>query len=43
MYSAQGDFTNATKEMNVAVAGAPDGQKQPCRRSWRMVGSEGRY
>lgn len=29
MYSAQGDFANATKEMNVAVAGAPDGQKQP--------------
>jgi hypothetical protein len=29
MYSAQGDFTNAVKEMNVAVGGAPDGQKQP--------------
>lgn len=29
MYSAQGDFANAAKEMNVAVAGAPDGQKQP--------------
>ena len=29
MYSAQGDFSNAVKEMNVAVAGAPDGQKQP--------------
>jgi hypothetical protein len=29
MYSAQGDFPNAVKEMNVAVAGAPDGQKQP--------------
>jgi Flp pilus assembly protein TadD len=29
MYSAQGDFTNAAKEMNVAVASAPDGQKQP--------------
>jgi len=29
MYSAQGDFNNAVKEMNVAVAGAPDGQKQP--------------
>ena len=29
MYSAQGDFTNAAKEMNLAVAGAPDGQKQP--------------
>ena len=29
MYSAQGDFTNAVKEMNVALAGAPDGQKQP--------------
>lgn len=29
MYSAQGDFANAVKEMNEAVAGAPDGQKQP--------------
>jgi hypothetical protein len=29
MYSAQGDFANAAKEMNIAVAGAPDGQKQP--------------
>jgi tetratricopeptide (TPR) repeat protein len=29
MYSAQGDFANAVKEMNVAAAGAPDGQKQP--------------
>jgi hypothetical protein len=29
MYSAQGDFTNAAKEMNVAAASAPDGQKQP--------------
>ncbi len=29
MYSAQGDFANALKEMNVALAGAPDGQKQP--------------
>lgn len=29
MYSAQGDFSNAAKEMNAAVAGAPDGQKQP--------------
>jgi tetratricopeptide (TPR) repeat protein len=29
MYSSQGDFANAAKEMNVAVAGAPDGQKQP--------------
>jgi Protein of unknown function (DUF2911) len=29
MYSAQGDFANAAKEMNVALAGAPDGQKQP--------------
>ena len=29
MYSAQGDFANAVKEMNIAVAGAPDGQKQP--------------
>ena len=29
MYSAQGDFASALKEMNVAVAGAPDGQKQP--------------
>jgi hypothetical protein len=29
MYSAQGDFTNATKEMSTALATAPDGQKQP--------------
>jgi tetratricopeptide (TPR) repeat protein len=29
MYSAQGDFANAAKEMNTAVAGAPDGQKVP--------------
>jgi Protein of unknown function (DUF2911) len=29
IYSAQGDFENAAKEMNVAVAGAPHGQKQP--------------
>jgi hypothetical protein len=29
MYSAQGDFANASKEMSVAVASAPDGQKQP--------------
>lgn len=29
MYSAQGDFANATREMNMAVAGAPEGQKQP--------------
>jgi len=29
MYSAQGDFANAAKEMNAAVAGAPEGQKQP--------------
>ena len=29
MCSAQGDFPNAVKEMNVALAGAPDGQKQP--------------
>jgi hypothetical protein len=29
MYSAQGDYANAGKEMNVALAGAPDGQKQP--------------
>jgi hypothetical protein len=28
IYSGQGDFANATKEMNLAVAGAPDGQKQ---------------
>ncbi len=28
MYSAQGDYTNAAKEMNTAMAGAPDGQKQ---------------
>jgi tetratricopeptide (TPR) repeat protein len=29
MYSSQGDFANASKEMNTALAGAPDGQKQP--------------
>jgi hypothetical protein len=29
MYSAQGNFPDAVKEMAVAVAGAPDGQKQP--------------
>jgi hypothetical protein len=29
MYSAQGDFADAAKEMNAAAAGAPDGQKQP--------------
>lgn len=29
MYSAQGDFANAAREMNAAAAGAPDGQKQP--------------
>jgi len=29
MYSAQGDFANAAKEMDTAAAGAPDGQKQP--------------
>jgi len=29
MYSAQGDFANAAKEMNTAAAGAPEGQKQP--------------
>ncbi len=29
MYSAQGDFADASKEMAVAVAGAPEGQKQP--------------
>ena len=29
MYSAQGDFANAAKEMNTAIASAPDGQKQP--------------
>jgi len=29
MYSAQGDFASAVKEMNTAVASAPDGQKQP--------------
>ena len=29
MYSAQGDYANAAREMNMAVAGAPDGQKQP--------------
>src|SRR6266481_7087130 len=29
MYSGQGDFANASKEMNTAISGAPDGQKQP--------------
>ncbi len=29
MYSAQGDFANASKEMNTAITNAPDGQKQP--------------
>jgi tetratricopeptide (TPR) repeat protein len=29
MYSAQGDFTNAGKEMTKAIANAPDPQKQP--------------
>ncbi len=29
MYSAQGDFASAAKEMNAAVAGAPEGQKKP--------------
>ncbi len=29
MYSAHGDFANASREMNIAAAGAPDGQKQP--------------
>jgi len=29
MYSAQGDFGSASKEMTTAIAGAPDGQKQP--------------
>jgi len=29
MYSGKGDFSNASKEMATAVAGAPDPQKQP--------------
>ena len=29
MYSAQGDFEKAAQEMKVAIADAPDGQKQP--------------
>jgi tetratricopeptide (TPR) repeat protein len=29
MYSGQGDFPNAVKEMNTAIAAAPDPQKQP--------------
>jgi hypothetical protein len=29
MYSGQGDFANATKEMNTAITTAPDTQKQP--------------
>ena len=31
MYSAQGDFANAAKEMNTAIAAAPDPQKPPLR------------
>jgi DUF2911 family protein len=37
MYSAQGDFANAAKEMNAAVAGAPDGQKQPLQAFARRL------
>jgi tetratricopeptide (TPR) repeat protein len=37
MYSAQGDFANAAKEMNAAVAGAPDGQKQPLQAFVRRL------
>jgi hypothetical protein len=37
MYSAQGDFANADKEMNIAVAGAPDGQKQPLQAFARRL------
>lgn len=29
MYCGQGDFSNASKEMNIAAARAPEGQKQP--------------
>jgi len=29
MYCAKGDFPKAASEMNTAIAGAPDGQKQP--------------
>jgi Protein of unknown function (DUF2911) len=29
MYSAQGDFANASKEMTTAIASAPDSQKMP--------------
>ncbi len=29
MYSAQGDFTKASQEMNTAIASAPEQQKQP--------------
>jgi uncharacterized protein HemY len=29
MYCGQGDFTKASQEMKVAIAGAPEGQKQP--------------
>jgi tetratricopeptide (TPR) repeat protein len=29
MYSAKGDFPNATKEMSTAITSAPEGQKQP--------------
>jgi hypothetical protein len=37
MYSAQGDFPNAVREMNMAVAGAPDGQKQPLQAFARRL------
>lgn len=29
MYCGQGDFSSASKEMNIAIASAPDGQKTP--------------
>ncbi|HVO81267.1 MAG TPA: DUF2911 domain-containing protein [Terriglobales bacterium] len=29
MYSGQGNFSKASQEMNMAISGAPDGQKQP--------------
>jgi len=41
MYSAQGDFGSASKEMTTAIAGAPDGQKQPLQAfAKRLEGKE---
>ena len=37
MYSAQGDFTSAAKEMSTAIATAPDPQKQPLQAFARRL------